>query len=63
MFFPTFYKVVKILIKRNYSSTLTKENKILIYYASMGLGHKEQKKSFKLFIEEVMPEFCLEVNH
>ena len=29
-----------------------------IYYASMGLGHKEQKKSLKLFIEEVMPEFC-----
>ena len=29
-----------------------------IYYASMGLGHKEQKKSLKLFIEEVMPEFA-----
>ena len=28
-----------------------------IYYASMGLGHKEQK-SLKLFIEEVMPEFA-----
>ena len=28
-----------------------------IYYASMGLDHKEQKKSLKLFIEEVMPEF------
>ena len=28
-----------------------------IYYASMGLGQKEQKKSLKLFIDEVMPEF------
>ena len=28
-----------------------------IYYASMGLGQEEQKKSLKLFIEEVMPEF------
>ena len=28
-----------------------------IYYASMGLGQEEQKKSLKLFIDEVMPEF------
>ena len=30
----------------------------VIYYESMGLGHKDQKKSLKLFIEEVMPEFA-----
>ena len=29
-----------------------------IYYASMGLGHDEQKKSLKLFISDVMPEFA-----
>lgn len=29
-----------------------------IYYASLGLGHKEQKTSLKLFIEEVMPAFA-----
>ena len=28
-----------------------------IYYASMGLGHKEQIKSLNLFCKEVMPEF------
>ena len=28
------------------------------YYASMGLGHKEQKRSLELFINEVMPEFA-----
>ncbi len=28
-----------------------------IYYASLGLGHKEQKHSLKLFIDEVMPAF------
>jgi len=28
-----------------------------IYYASMGLGQEEQKRSLKLFIDEVMPEF------
>lgn len=28
-----------------------------IYYASMGLGHKEQKKSLKLFCNEVIPAF------
>ncbi len=27
------------------------------YYASLGLGHKEQKRSLELFISEVMPEF------
>ena len=27
------------------------------YYASMGLGLKEQKRSLELFITEVMPEF------
>lgn len=29
-----------------------------IYYASMGLGLKEQKASLKLFVEEVMPAFA-----
>jgi alkanesulfonate monooxygenase SsuD/methylene tetrahydromethanopterin reductase-like flavin-dependent oxidoreductase (luciferase family) len=29
-----------------------------IYYASLGLGHKEQKTSLKLFINEVMPAFA-----
>ncbi len=29
-----------------------------IYYASMGLGQEEQKRSLKLFIDEVMPEFA-----
>ena len=29
-----------------------------IYYATFGLGQKEQKKSIDLFINEVMPEFC-----
>ncbi len=28
-----------------------------IYYASMGLGLKEQKRSLELFIKDVMPEF------
>ncbi len=28
-----------------------------IYYASMGLGHEQQKRSFKLFRDEVMPAF------
>ena len=28
------------------------------YYASMGLGFKEQKRSLELFIEEVMPAFA-----
>ena len=28
-----------------------------IYYATFGLGLKEQKKSLELFINEVMPEF------
>ena len=28
-----------------------------IYYASMGLGHAEQKRSMKLFCEEIMPAF------
>ncbi len=28
-----------------------------IYYASMGLGHKEQKRSMELFCNEVMPVF------
>jgi alkanesulfonate monooxygenase SsuD/methylene tetrahydromethanopterin reductase-like flavin-dependent oxidoreductase (luciferase family) len=29
-----------------------------IYYASMGLGQKEQKRSLKLFCSEVMPAFA-----
>ena len=29
----------------------------VIYYASMGLGHKEQKRSLELFCNEVMPAF------
>ena len=29
-----------------------------IYYASMGLGLLEQKRSLELFIEEVMPAFA-----
>jgi len=28
------------------------------YYASLGLGLKEQKRSLELFINEVMPEFA-----
>ena len=28
-----------------------------IYYASMGLGHSEQKRSLELFCKEVMPAF------
>ena len=28
-----------------------------IYYASMGLGHEAQKRSLKLFCDEVIPEF------
>jgi hypothetical protein len=28
------------------------------YYASLGLGLKEQKRSLALFINEVMPEFA-----
>ena len=28
------------------------------YYASLGLGMKEQKRSLELFISEVMPEFA-----
>ena len=29
-----------------------------IYYASMGLGHAEQKRSLELFCNEVMPAFA-----
>ena len=29
-----------------------------IYYASLGLGHKEQKRSMELFCEQVMPAFA-----
>ncbi len=29
-----------------------------IYYASMGLGHKEQKRSLELFCSEVIPVFA-----
>ena len=29
-----------------------------IYYASMGLGQREQKRSLELFCREVMPEFA-----
>ena len=29
-----------------------------IYYSSMGLGHDVQKRSLKLFIDEVMPAFA-----
>lgn len=29
-----------------------------IYYASLGLGHKEQKRSLELFCEQVMPAFA-----
>ena len=29
-----------------------------IYYASLGLGHKEQKRSMELFCNEVMPAFA-----
>jgi alkanesulfonate monooxygenase SsuD/methylene tetrahydromethanopterin reductase-like flavin-dependent oxidoreductase (luciferase family) len=28
-----------------------------IYYASMGLGHEAQKRSLRMFVKEVMPEF------
>ncbi len=28
-----------------------------IYYASMGLGHEQQRRSLQLFIDQVMPEF------
>ena len=28
-----------------------------IYYASMGLSHEAQKRSLKLFCDEVMPSF------
>jgi alkanesulfonate monooxygenase SsuD/methylene tetrahydromethanopterin reductase-like flavin-dependent oxidoreductase (luciferase family) len=28
-----------------------------IYYASMGLSHAAQKRSLKLFCDEVIPEF------
>ena len=28
------------------------------YYASLGLGMKEQKRSLKLFVDEVMPAFA-----
>ena len=28
------------------------------YYASLGLGMKEQKRSMRLFIDEVMPAFA-----
>ncbi len=28
------------------------------YYASLGLGQKEQKRSLQLFIDEVMPAFA-----
>ncbi len=29
-----------------------------IYYASLGLGQKEQKRSLELFCQEVMPAFA-----
>ena len=29
-----------------------------IYYASMGLGHKQQRHSLRLFCSEVMPAFA-----
>ena len=29
-----------------------------IYYASMGLGQAEQKRSLQLFCDEVMPAFA-----
>ena len=29
-----------------------------IYYASMGLGLEAQKRSLRLFIDDVMPEFA-----
>ena len=29
-----------------------------IYYASMGLGQKQQKRSLELFCAEVMPAFA-----
>ena len=29
-----------------------------IYYASLGLGHKEQKRSMELFCNEVIPAFA-----
>ena len=29
-----------------------------IYYASMGLGHAEQKRSLQLFCDEVIPAFA-----
>lgn len=29
-----------------------------LYYASLGLGHAEQKRSLRLFIDEVMPAFA-----
>ena len=29
-----------------------------IYYASLGLGHKEQKRSMELFCKQVMPAFA-----
>ena len=29
-----------------------------IYYASLGLGHAEQKRSLELFCTEVMPAFA-----
>jgi alkanesulfonate monooxygenase SsuD/methylene tetrahydromethanopterin reductase-like flavin-dependent oxidoreductase (luciferase family) len=28
-----------------------------IYYASMGLSHAAQKRSLRMFVKEVMPEF------
>ena len=28
-----------------------------IYYASLGLGHEEQKRSMELFCNEVVPAF------
>ncbi|MCP5071830.1 MAG: LLM class flavin-dependent oxidoreductase, partial [Rhodobacteraceae bacterium] len=29
-----------------------------MYYASLGLGHAEQKRSLQLFCDEVMPAFA-----
>jgi alkanesulfonate monooxygenase SsuD/methylene tetrahydromethanopterin reductase-like flavin-dependent oxidoreductase (luciferase family) len=29
-----------------------------VYYASMGLGHEEQKRALQLFIDKVMPAFA-----
>ena len=54
-----------IKILKNKVETLTEKLKLyealgvdeFIYYATFGLGHKEQKRSLDLFINKVMPEF------